>query len=121
MVVMPDEKIIAVTLPRVPVEDSLIVPIRYDDMLACRDELIACARRRATITLEDLYDALHNTLSSPTTPGAPAIPSREVQEGNGDDWQTWLYAMLYAVGDECQKRGEPLLTALVTKQDGSVW
>ena len=99
--------------PHDPTElDTVVVPFMYEDVLVCRDELIKVAQTQQMITLKQLYDRLREHI--------PQLPARVNEEESGN-WVKWLYGMLQLVCEDCDRRGEPLLPALVTLDDGSVW
>jgi hypothetical protein len=88
-----------------------IVYATPEQVLACREILIGCARSRRMITLAELYDRLVK----------PGMPVRRLPDTETSDWLVWTYGLLQLVCDDCQRRGEPLLPSLVTKSDGGVW
>ena len=94
------------------VEDTVVVPYMYEDVLVCRDHLIKVAQSQQMITLKQLYDKLREDI--------PQLPARINEEEKGN-WVRWLYGMLHLVSEDCTRRSEPLLTALVTLDNGSVW
>lgn len=113
------------------VPDGTIVKVPPEFVQACRVELIKVAQAQTTITLGGLFDAmLASTGGGIIDPrGMIAgkglttyeMPERTDDDSGDADWVIWLYGLLQLVGDDCRKRGEPLLPSLVTKEDGSVW
>lgn len=93
--------------------DGTQVTVPAEQMLACREILIAAAKRQEFITLADLFDQLAAQF--------PGLPERRLPDTVTSDWLVWMYGVLQLVCEHCAARGEPLLPALVTKDNGEVW
>lgn len=93
--------------------DGTRVTLTREQMLACREILIACARRREFITLAELFDAMSAQFGG--------LPVRRLPDTETSDWLVWTYGLLQIVCGDCASRGEPLLPALVRTDSGEVW
>jgi hypothetical protein len=98
-------------------DDGHIVHVLPEYVQICKQELIGFVMTHEvgdSITLAELYDAL-----------SEKIDGLESREGPDDHetsrWCIWLYGLLWLVCDDCDQNREPLLPAVVRKEDGSVW
>ena len=89
------------------------VTMSYEQVLACREVLIDCGRKREFITLAALFDAMAARFDG--------LPVRRLPDTVTSDWLVWTYGLLQLVCQDCANRGEPLLPALVRTESGEVW